>query len=297
MMNASALAFVVAGSRWAQADGQIMYHTGDFSGGSGGQYRPRPVTAALSSLPHPERGHCERDARMSLLYLTFLFPCWDGCCWPSPSAASVSAARRSSASATWACRPDHCLGQVRLPQSPPEVASMPGLWRWMTVGRVPARLPPPPGRAVADHGVVTRGGLLHPPVRLLVHAREEGYSASSPTSTSSSPACCSWCWLMICCSSTWVKRVASAAYLLIGGFTTTTHFQRRRRPQAFVVTRSVTSSSPSGCSLLYCEFSTPQHSRAARPQWSLSEASALSFACLMPFRRRGRHPPQLPSTG
>ncbi|MGH1410304.1 MAG: NADH-quinone oxidoreductase subunit NuoK [Aeromonas sp.] len=25
MMNASALAFVVAGSRWAQADGQIMY--------------------------------------------------------------------------------------------------------------------------------------------------------------------------------------------------------------------------------------------------------------------------------
>ncbi len=25
MMNASALAFVVAGSRWAQADGQVMY--------------------------------------------------------------------------------------------------------------------------------------------------------------------------------------------------------------------------------------------------------------------------------
>ena len=40
MINAAALAFIVAGSYWGRADGQVMYITA-ISGGSRGQYRRR----------------------------------------------------------------------------------------------------------------------------------------------------------------------------------------------------------------------------------------------------------------
>ena len=47
MINASALAFVVAGSYWGQTDGQVMY-------GGGSEYRPCAAAATSPSSPEPE---------------------------------------------------------------------------------------------------------------------------------------------------------------------------------------------------------------------------------------------------
>ena len=49
MINASALAFVVAGSYWGQTDGQVMYI---LAGGS--EYRPCAAAATSPSSPEPE---------------------------------------------------------------------------------------------------------------------------------------------------------------------------------------------------------------------------------------------------
>lgn len=54
MINAAALAFVVAGSYWGQADGQIMYILAISLAAAGSEYRPGAAAAAPSSPPEPE---------------------------------------------------------------------------------------------------------------------------------------------------------------------------------------------------------------------------------------------------
>lgn len=53
MINASALAFVVAGSYWGQTDGQVMYIRHQPRGG-GSEYRPCAAAATSPSSPEPE---------------------------------------------------------------------------------------------------------------------------------------------------------------------------------------------------------------------------------------------------
>ena len=50
MINASALAFVVAGSYWGQTDGQVMY----IPRGGRSEYRPCAAAATSPSSPEPE---------------------------------------------------------------------------------------------------------------------------------------------------------------------------------------------------------------------------------------------------
>lgn len=53
MINASALAFVVAGSYWGQTDGQVMYILA-ISLAAAAKYRPCAAAAASPSSPEPE---------------------------------------------------------------------------------------------------------------------------------------------------------------------------------------------------------------------------------------------------
>lgn len=53
MINASALAFVVAGSYWGQTDGQVMYILA-ISLAAAKQYRPCAAAATSPSSPEPE---------------------------------------------------------------------------------------------------------------------------------------------------------------------------------------------------------------------------------------------------
>ncbi|RMO20566.1 putative proteinH dehydrogenase subunit L, partial [Pseudomonas cichorii] len=49
-------------------------HPGDHPRRCRGQYWPGDPDAALSPLPHSRYRCCQRDARMNLLFLTFVFP-------------------------------------------------------------------------------------------------------------------------------------------------------------------------------------------------------------------------------
>ncbi len=74
MMNATALAFVVAGSRWVQPDGQIMFILVITLAAAEASIGLAILLQLLSPLPHPRCRRCQRDARMNLLFLTLLFP-------------------------------------------------------------------------------------------------------------------------------------------------------------------------------------------------------------------------------
>ena len=55
MINASALAFVVAGSYWGQTDGQVMYILAISLAAAGvSEYRPCAAAATSPSSPEPE---------------------------------------------------------------------------------------------------------------------------------------------------------------------------------------------------------------------------------------------------
>lgn len=54
MINASALAFVVAGSYWGQTDGQVMYILANQPRGGRSEYRPSAAAATSPSSPEPE---------------------------------------------------------------------------------------------------------------------------------------------------------------------------------------------------------------------------------------------------
>lgn len=54
MINASALAFVVAGSYWGQTDGQVMYILRHQPRGGRSEYRPCAAAATSPSSPEPE---------------------------------------------------------------------------------------------------------------------------------------------------------------------------------------------------------------------------------------------------
>lgn len=54
MINASALAFVVAGSYWGQTDGQVMYILAISLAAARSEYRPCAAAATSPSSPEPE---------------------------------------------------------------------------------------------------------------------------------------------------------------------------------------------------------------------------------------------------
>ena len=93
MLNAAGLAFVVAGSRWGQPDGQVMFMLHPDDGGSGGIGGPGPAPSALSPFQDPGRRRRQRDARMSMLELLVADSDFALCWFRDPGAGRRSASR------------------------------------------------------------------------------------------------------------------------------------------------------------------------------------------------------------
>ena len=163
MMNATALAFVVAGSRWAQPDGQVMFILVITLAAAEGQYRSGDPVAVVSPLQHPRCRRCQRDARMNLLFLTCVFPLlgWFLLAFSrgrisenQAALIGVGSVGLSALTAAWV--------MVQFNLNPPEDGVFTQvLWQWMNVGGfAPSFTLYLDGLSLTMLGVVTGVGFL-----------------------------------------------------------------------------------------------------------------------------------------